>query len=111
MIAEERLSVQLACRLLDVTRSGYYAAASRPPSARSIRQAWLTDLIRQIHAASRGTYGAPRVHAELRMGRGITVGHKPAGLRPGLRRSHAVEGRDGPWPPNSQEPLDPPTNR
>lgn len=88
MIAEERLSVQLACRLLDVTRSGYYAAASRPPSARSIRQAWLTDLIRQIHAASRGTYGAPRVHAELRMGRGITVGHNAVAMlmcRAGLR--------------------------
>ncbi len=88
MIAEESLSVQLACRLLDVTRSGYYAAASRPPSARSIRHAWLTDLISQIHAASRSTYGAPRVHAELRMGRGITVGHNAVAMlmrRAGLR--------------------------
>ena len=88
MIAEESLSVQLACRLLEVTRAGYYAAASRPPSARSIRHAWLTDLISQIHAASRGTYGAPRVHAELRMGRGITVGHNAVAMlmqRAGLR--------------------------
>jgi len=88
VIAEESLSVQLACRLLDVTRSGYYAAAGRPPSARSIRHAWLTDLIGQIHAASRGTYGAPRVHAELRMGRGITVGHNAVAMpmrRAGLR--------------------------
>ena len=80
MIAEESLSVQLACRLLEVTRSGYYAAASRPPSARSIRHAWLTDLIAQIHAASRSTYGAPRVHAELRMGRVSRV-TKVAGVR------------------------------
>jgi len=88
VIAEESLSVQLACRLLDVTRSGYYAAASRPPSARSIRHAWLTDLIGQIHAASGSTYGAPRVHAELRMGRGITVGHNAVAMlmrRAGLR--------------------------
>jgi putative transposase len=57
VIAEESLSVQLACRLLEVTGSGYYAAASRPPSARSIRHAWLTDLITQIHAASRSNAG------------------------------------------------------
>ena len=88
MIAEERLSVRIACRLLEVTRSGYYAAVNRPPSARAIRHAWLTDLIGQIHAASRGTYGAPRVHAELRIGRGITVGHNAVALlmrRAGLR--------------------------
>jgi len=88
VIAAESLSVQLACRLLEVARSGDYAAASRPPSARSIRHAWLTDLISQIHAASRGTYGAPRVHAELQMGRGITVGHNAVAMlmkRAGLR--------------------------
>ena len=87
-LAEESLSVQLACRLLEVTRAGYYAAASRPPSARSIRHAWLTDLISQIHADSRGTYGVPRVHAELRMGRGIVVGHNAVAMlmrRAGLR--------------------------
>jgi putative transposase len=89
VIAEERLSVQLACRLLDVTRSGYYAAASRPPSARSIRHAWLTDLIVQIHAASRSTYGAPRVHAELRLGRGITVGHNAVAM---LMRRAGLQG-------------------
>jgi hypothetical protein len=77
VIAEESRSVQLACRLLEVTRSGYYAAASRPPSARSIRHAWLTDLITQIHAASRSTYGVPLVHAELRLGVALsaTVGN------------------------------------
>lgn len=89
MIADERLSVQLACRLLEVTRSGYYAAASRPPSARSIRHAWLTDLIGQIHAASRSTYGAPRVHAELRIGRGITVGHNAVAM---LMRRAGLQG-------------------
>ncbi len=57
MVAES-LPAQLACRVLDVSESGFYAWRSRPPSERSIRHAWLTDLIRQIHAASRGTYGA-----------------------------------------------------
>ena len=49
-----------------MSRSGYYAARQRPPSARRQRQAKLTLRIRAIHVASRETYGAPRVHAELR---------------------------------------------
>ena len=87
-MAAENLSVKPACRLLEVTRAGYYAALSRPPSARAIRHAWLTDLIAEIHAASRGTYGAPRVHAELRLGRSIPVGRKAVAMlmrRAGLR--------------------------
>jgi len=57
----------------------------------------LTDMIRQVHTASRGTYGANRVHAELTVGYGITVGHNAvamlmqrAGLAglPGSRRPH-----------------------
>jgi hypothetical protein len=40
-----------------------------------VRHAWLTDLIRQVHAASNGVYGARRVHDELTLGHGITVGH------------------------------------
>ena len=47
----------------------------RAPSERSIRHAWLLDQIVEVHAASRGTYGARRVHAELTMGRDIKVGH------------------------------------
>ena len=63
-----------------VSRSGYYAWAARAPSPRAIRQAWLTDLIGTIHQASRGTYGAPRVHAELVYGHGITIGHNTVSL-------------------------------
>jgi len=48
---------------------------SRAPSPRSIRHAWLLDQIIEIHASSRGTYGARRVHAELTLGRGVEVGH------------------------------------
>lgn len=78
----------LSCRLLEVTRAGYYGFLGRPPSARAIRNAWLIDLITEVHAASRGTYGSPRVAAELRMGRGIIVGRNSVAMlmrRAGLR--------------------------
>ena len=58
-------SVRTLCRALRVSPSGYYAARSRPPSARDERQSSLTTKIRDVHLASRETYGAPRVHAEL----------------------------------------------
>jgi putative transposase len=57
--------VQVACRLLVVTESGYYAWRSRPPSAREVRHAWLIEQILAVHTASRGTSGARRVHDEL----------------------------------------------
>jgi putative transposase len=74
-MAAERLPVQVACRVVGVSESGYYAWRGRAPSQRTIRHAWLTDLIRQVHMTSRGTYGSGRVRAELLLGRGITVGH------------------------------------
>ena len=89
-MASESLAVKPACQVLSVTRAGYYAFVSRPPSARAIRHAWLTDLIREIHASSRGTYGAPRVHAELRMGRGVVVARKAVAM---LMRRAALNGR------------------
>lgn len=57
--------VRQLCRVLRVSVSGYYAACDRPSSTREQRQAALVDRIHAIHAASRATYGAPRVHAEL----------------------------------------------
>jgi transposase InsO family protein len=74
-MAGEGLAVQLAARVLGVSESGYYEWRNRAPSERAIRHAWLTDLIREIHLTSRGTYGSRRVQAELRLGRGIPVGH------------------------------------
>ena len=54
------------CRVLGVSRSGWYASCSRVrPSAREIRDAELLKRIRTIHQASRGTYGSPRVRAQL----------------------------------------------
>jgi putative transposase len=63
------------CRLLGVSASGYYAWQDRPPSARSAADAVLLEHIREAHAQSYGTYGAPRIHAEL-AAKGIRVGRK-----------------------------------
>jgi putative transposase len=52
-------------RVLGVSVSGYYAWRSRPASAHAASDAALLRRIRMIHTASHGTYGAPRVHAEL----------------------------------------------
>lgn len=53
------------CRLLDVSASGYYAWSTRPRSKRAQSDEELLVKIRSIHQSSHGTYGAPRVHAEL----------------------------------------------
>ena len=69
-------SVVRLCRLLGVSPSGYYAWRTRPPSARAEADAALTGTIREVHVASRGTYGAPRVHAELADAHGVRCGRK-----------------------------------
>jgi transposase InsO family protein len=66
----------VACRVLGVSRSGYYEGRGRPPSPRAVADAALTATIRDIHTMSRGSYGAPRVHAELRLGLGVRCGRK-----------------------------------
>jgi transposase InsO family protein len=63
------------CRLLGVSSSGYHAWVKRRPSLRSETDAVLNAELRAAHAASRGTYGAPRIHAEL-AAKGIRVGRK-----------------------------------
>jgi len=57
--------VPALCEALQISRSGYYAARHRAPSAREKREVDLTARIRTIHQASRESYGAPRVHVEL----------------------------------------------
>ncbi len=66
-IEEEKAeySVSLVCRVLGVVRSGYYAWRGRGISARAVANAGTTERIRSIHQQSRGTYGYPRIHAEL----------------------------------------------
>ena len=58
--------IGILCRVLNVSRSGFYGWKSRPPSARSRADASLTERIEHVHRESMGIYGAPRVHAELR---------------------------------------------
>jgi putative transposase len=91
MVAEG-LPAQLACRVLDVSESGFYAWRARPPSERAIRHAWLTDLIRQIHVDFRGVYGYRRVHAELTLGHGLAVGEEAVWL---LMRKAGLQGLSG----------------
>lgn len=78
IISAERASfpVSLMCQVLGVSRSGYYGWANGVPSDRALNDAWLTEKIREIHARTRGVYGARRVHAELRLGEGIRVSRK-----------------------------------
>ncbi len=77
--------VSLLCRVLKVSRSGYYAWRERPPSRRSVEDAALTERIREIHERSRRTYGYPRVHAEL----------NAVGVRCGRRRVARLMRGDG----------------
>jgi transposase InsO family protein len=58
-------AVQVLCRVLEVSSSGYYAWRQRAPSGRQQRQEELLNEIRQVHAQSRGIYGSPRVFKEL----------------------------------------------
>lgn len=73
-MAAEGLPVRVAGRTLAVSESGYYATLVAAPSERSVRHAWLTDVIRRVHVDSRGTYASRRVHAELTRGHGLAVG-------------------------------------
>jgi hypothetical protein len=57
--------VKTMCRVLEVSRSGFYAWRKRESSARSRANATLLEAIQEIHAESDKTYGAPRIHAEL----------------------------------------------
>jgi putative transposase len=67
--------VATTCRVLGVSPSGYYVWRKRPLSTRARADVELTAQIQAIHGESRGTYGAPRVHAEL-AARGVRIGRK-----------------------------------
>ncbi|MER8087880.1 IS3 family transposase, partial [Streptomyces sp. NPDC094048] len=59
-------NVKRACELLQVSRTAYYARRDGVPGLRAARDAELTEQITTVHQRSRGTYGAPRVHAVLK---------------------------------------------
>jgi len=95
--AEHRVATM--CRVLGVSPSGYYAWCKRPASARAQEDQRLLRKIRTAHAASQGTYGVPRIHADLRED-GVRVGRKrvarlmrAAGIAGVSRRRFAVTDR------------------
>jgi putative transposase len=99
---DARIDVAVACRVLSVSRSGYYDWLGRPPSLRQEENTLLGKLIEKIHDDSRKTYGWPRVHAELVLGLGMPVNHKrvarlmrEAGIQ-GLYRRRNRRGSTGP---------------
>lgn len=82
--------IALMCRVLGVSRSGWYAWAARTrPTPREIRDHELLERIRKIHATSRGTYGSPRVHAQL-VRDGVEVGKDRVAR---LMRADGLRGR------------------
>jgi len=80
--------VATMCRVLGVSPSGYYAWRKRPLSTRARTDVELTAHIDAIHRMSRGTYGAPRIHAEL-AARGLPIGRKRVAR---LMRAAGVQG-------------------
>ena len=82
-------SVKRCCELLEVSRSAYYQRRRDEPSARELSDAELSKRIAEVHAESKGTYGSPRVHKELRR-RGVACGRRRVRR---LMRQAGLEGR------------------
>ncbi len=80
--------VRTMCRVLRVSASGYYDWRDRKPSRRAMENAVLVEQIRQVHGESDGTYGMPRVRAEL-MDRGVRVARQRIAR---LMRCHGIRG-------------------
>ena len=85
MVSENGFSVKLLCRVLELSRSGYYAWLRRPASAREIQTEILTLEVKRIHQESRGTYGVPRIKAKLNQ----------LGFSPGKSRVSAIMKKSG----------------
>lgn len=105
---KDNFPIALLCRVLGVTRQGYYASVKRSPSPRRSEELVLRERVKALHSESRGTYGSPRLHAALRA-QGMRVGKRRVertlralGLSARIRRrfrtttranpSHAVTG-------------------
>jgi putative transposase len=91
-VERERANYPVAtmCRVLGVSTSGYYAWRRRPASPRSLADAVLTEMIRTIHRESHGTYGAPRIRAELRHDYGVSCSQERVAR---LMRRAGIQGR------------------
>ena len=84
--------VSLLCRVVGVTRQGYYAWKRRPPSKRELADRKLAERIQQIHSETEEIYGAPRIHSELKLVDGVKVGKKRVAR---LMRQLGIRGADG----------------
>ena len=103
-------SVGMMCRLLSISRSGFYAWVGRPMCPRRRRDLELTGKIGAIHRRSRETYGAPNIHTELADDHGIRVGRKrvarlmrQSGLRSATLRKYVVTTQSD---PEAVKPID-----
>jgi putative transposase len=92
MANQAAYSVQMMCRLLGVSTSGYYAWDERPMSDRAKMDLMLTGKIHAIHRRSNGAYGSPMIHAELSDDHDIHVGCKRVARL--MRAAHL----QGVWP-------------
>ena len=96
----QEFEITVMCRVLQVSRSGYYAWRQRPVSRREMANQKLTEQIEAIHQQSRQTYGSPRIQAEL-ADQGVKCGQNrvarlmgQAGLRPKQDRQFKVTTTD-----------------
>ena len=87
--------VKTMCRVLNVSTSGYYAWRQRQPSQRTQADQKLSQQIQAIHEKSKGTYGAPRIHAELAEA-GVHVGRKRVARLMRAEGLHGVSRRKAP---------------
>ena len=92
----------MICRYLRVARSGFYDWLRRAPSAREVADQQLIATITEIHAMSRYSYGAPRAHAELRLGLGVRCGRKRVAR---LMRTAGIAGICHRRKPRAHHPL------
>lgn len=93
VLVDAGFSIKQCTRVLNVSSQSYYSYRRRPLSPTMMRREWLTALIKEVHAASRGTYGSRRVHAELTKGRGI---HVSVNLVTILMHNAGIAGLPGP---------------
>jgi putative transposase len=97
-------TVRLMCRVLRVAPAGYYAWRKRPIAPRRLRSVLLLESIRQVHAQSRGLYGSPRVHRQLRsQGQRCCVNTiarlmKQQGIRSRIKRRFRIRTTDSSHP-------------
>jgi putative transposase len=105
----DEFAITVTCRVLGVSRSGYYAWCNRPISPRKMANDMLLEQIKAVHHKSRQTYGSPRIHVEL-VQQGLKCGHNRVarlmrlhGLRANQKRSFKVKTTDS----NHDQPVAP----